>query len=116
MSLLCCSGAVNLYRQDAGLVKIDPRNMRPAGVQCPALGAPMRAISLSNEPLVISYALRQLIASGELGVVSSGDKAAVLLPMEKYNALMGVLRWLETPARRTAKGRARKSMGRRDEP
>ena len=76
----------------------------------------MRAISLSNEPLVISYALRQLIASGELGVVSSGDKAAVLLPMEKYNALMGVLRWLETPARRTAKGRARKPMARRDEP
>ena len=64
----------------------------------------MRAISLSNEPMVISYALRQLIASGELGVVSSGDKAAVLLPMEKYNALMGVLRWLETPPRRTVKG------------
>jgi hypothetical protein len=68
----------------------------------------MRAISLSSEPLVISYALQQWVQSGELGVVSIGDKASVLLPLEKYEALVNVLRWLEQPVRHKAKPRARK--------
>jgi hypothetical protein len=68
----------------------------------------MRAISLSSEPLVISYALQQWVQSGELGVVSIGDKASVLLPLEKYEALVNVLRWLEQPVRHKAKPRTRK--------
>jgi PHD/YefM family antitoxin component YafN of YafNO toxin-antitoxin module len=59
----------------------------------------MRAISLSTEPLAVSYALRQLVETGELAVFSAGGKAAVLIPLEKYQALVDVLRWLEAPAR-----------------
>lgn len=66
----------------------------------------MRAISLSTEPLAVSYALRQLVETGELAVFSAGDRAAVLIPLEKYQALVDVLRWLEAPPQR--KGRVRK--------
>jgi len=58
----------------------------------------MRSISLSTEPLAVSYALRQLVETGELAVFSAGDKAAVLIPFEKYQALVDMLRWLEAPS------------------
>ncbi len=73
----------------------------------------MRAISLSTEPLAVSYALRQLVDTGELAVFSSGDKAAVLIPLEKYQALVDVLRWLEKPPERTPAKRARKVSAKR---
>jgi len=44
--------------------------------------------------------LRQLVETGELAVFSSGEKAAVLIPFEKYQALVDVLRWLEAPSAR----------------
>ncbi len=70
----------------------------------------MRAISLATEPLTVSYALRQLLETGELAVFNAGDKAAVLIPLEKYKALVEVLRWLEAPPELVKKTtRARKS-------
>jgi len=78
----------------------------------------MRAISLSTEPLAVSYALRQLVETGELAVFSSGEKAAVLIPFEKYQALVDVLRWLEAPSARevTKPPRARKPATKRARP
>ena len=73
----------------------------------------MRAISLATEPLAVSYALRQLVETGELAVFNAGDKAAVLIPLEKYQALVDVLRWLEAPPESMKKSsRARKSSSR----
>jgi hypothetical protein len=69
----------------------------------------MRAISLASEPLTVSYALRQLVETGELAVFNTGDKAAVLIPLEKYQALVEVLRWLEAPPE--AAGKPRKKRG-----
>jgi PHD/YefM family antitoxin component YafN of YafNO toxin-antitoxin module len=73
----------------------------------------MRAISLATEPLTVSYALRQLVETGELAVFNAGDKAAVLIPLEKYQALVDVLRGLEAPPEPVKKSaRSRKSSSR----
>jgi len=76
----------------------------------------MRAISLATEPLTVSYALRQLVETGELAVFNAGDKAAVLIPLEKYQALVDVLRWLEAPPEPAKKGGRPRKTGAKSRP